>query len=232
MRREGYEFQISKPEVIFRIEDGKRLEPYERLVLDVPEEAMGSVMEKIGSRKGIMTSMIHSGMGSIRLEFTISARSLIGFRSEFMTMTKGYGIMNHVFDGYGPDAGETRGRQAGVMIASETGTTTIFALHNLQERGILFVKPGTLVYEGMVVGESNRSGDMEVNVSKKKHVTNMRSSTAEESLRLDSVRLFSLEQCLEYINDDELVEVTPISIRIRKRFLSKHERAKSRKKEE
>jgi GTP-binding protein len=212
-----------------RIENEKRQEPYERLVIDVPEHFMGSVMERIGERKAEMTGMTHPAQGTVRLEFSITARNLIGFRSEFLTVTKGYGIMSHVFDGYGPEIAETKGRRSGVLIASESGVATTFALHNIQERGILFIVPGVRVYEGMVVGENNRMEDLEVNVSKKKHVTNMRASTAEEALRLDNPRIMSLEQCLEYVQDDELVEITPESIRIRKKKLSKHDRSKDKK---
>ena len=229
MRREGYEFQVSKPEVIMRWEGEKRMEPYERLVLDVPEAYVGSVMEKMGERKAEMTGMTHPVEGTVRLEFSITARNLIGFRSEFLTLTKGYGIMSHVFDGYGEDLGESKGRRSGVLIASEQGSATTFALHNIQERGILFITPNARVYEGMVVGENNRTDDLEVNVCKKKHVTNMRSSTAEEALRLDTPRIMSLEQYLEYVQDDELVEITPVSIRLRKKKLSKHDRSRERK---
>ena len=229
MRREGYEFQVSKPEVIMRWEGDTRLEPYERLVLDVPDTFLGAVMEKMGERKAEMTGMTHPGEGTVRVEFSITARNLIGFRSEFLTLTKGYGIMSHVFDGYGSEMAESKGRRSGVLIASEQGTATTFALHNIQERGILFITPGTRVYEGMVVGENSRTDDLEVNVSKKKHVTNMRASTAEEALRLDTPRIMSLEQYLEYVQEDELVEITPSSIRLRKKKLSKHDRSRDRK---
>ncbi len=229
MRREGYEFQVSKPEVIMHEDEGIRTEPYERLVLDVPEDNVGAVMERMGERKGEMTGMTHPAAGTVRIEFSVTTRNLIGFRSEFLTVTKGYGVMSHVFDGYGPELLETKGRRSGVLIASESGTSTTFAIHNIQERGILFIAPGTPVYEGMIVGENSRPDDMEVNVCKKKHVTNLRSSTAEEALRLDSPRIMSLEQCMEYIQDDELVEITPNSIRIRKKKLSKHDRVKDKK---
>jgi len=232
MRREGYEFQVSKPEVIYREVDGQKMEPYERLVLDLPEEYIGPVMEKIGERKGELVNMVNSGSGHARLEFDITARGLIGFRSEYLTTTKGYGIMNHLFNGYGPVKGEIKGRLSTVLVASETGDTTTFALHNLQERGTLFVGPGERVFFGMIVGEGNRVNDIEVNVCKKKHVTNMRSSTGEETLRLAPPRILSLEQALEFINEDELVEITPKSIRLRKKILNKQQRVKEGNREE
>lgn len=231
MRREGYEFQVSKPEVIFRSIGGEKAEPYERLFLDVPEEYIGPVMEKVGERKGELVNMVNSGSGNARLEFDITARGLIGFRSEYLTTTKGYGIMNHLFNGYGPVKGEIRGRFTSVLVAAETGAATTFALHNLQDRGTFFVGPGEMVYTGMIVGEGNRASDIEVNVCKKKHVTNMRSSTAEETLRLTAPRRLSLEQALEFIKEDELVEITPQSIRLRKKLLNKQQRVKESNRE-
>lgn len=232
MRREGYEFQVSKPEVIYRTVDGQKTEPYERLVLDLPAEYIGPVMEKIGERRGELVNMVNPGSGNARLEFDITARGLIGFRSEYLTITKGYGTMNHIFNGYGAVKGEIKARLTNVLIASETGDTTTFALHNLQDRGTLFVGPGERVYSGMIVGEGNRANDIEVNVCKKKHVTNMRSSTSEETLRLTPPRRLSLEQALEFINEDELVEITPLSIRLRKKLLSKQQRVKEMKRDE
>ena len=192
---------------------------------------MGVVMELVGTRKAELVNLSNSGTGHLRLEFTIPARGLIGLRSEFLTQTKGYGIMHHLFSGYGPHRGDIPGRTRGSMIATDTGEATTYALHNLQERGVLFIGPGIRVYAGMVVGEHSRERDLEVNVCKKKHVTNVRSSTAEETLRLSPPRLLSLEEALEQIADDELVEVTPRSIRLRKGLLDPIARERARKKE-
>ncbi len=231
MRREGYELAVSKPRVITKEENGRILEPIELLILDIPEEFMGVVMELVGTRKAELVNLSNSGTGHLRLEFTIPARGLIGLRSEFLTQTKGYGIMHHLFSGYGPHRGDIPGRTRGSMIATDTGEATTYALHNLQERGVLFIGPGIRVYAGMVVGEHSRERDLEVNVCKKKHVTNVRSSTAEETLRLSPPRLLSLEEALEQIADDELVEVTPRSIRLRKGLLDPIARERARKKE-
>ncbi len=220
MRREGYELAVSKPEVIFHYdENGNRQEPIEHLVIDVPEEFMGTVMEALGNRKAEMTNMINNGMGQLRLEFLIPARGLIGFRSDFLTMTKGYGIMNHIFHGYGEYRGDIPTRLRGSLVASEAGTTTPYALYQVQERGVLFIEPQTDVYMGMVVGENSREQDMDVNVCKTKHLTNIRSAGADEALRLERPKLLSLEEALEQIAEDELVEVTPKSIRLRKQYL-------------
>ncbi|HEY8345938.1 MAG TPA: translational GTPase TypA [Symbiobacteriaceae bacterium] len=220
MRREGYELAVSKPQVIFKYdENGQKLEPLEYLTLDIPEEYLGVVMESLGRRKAEMVNMHNTGTAQLRLEFIIPARGLIGFRSEFLTLTRGYGIMNHVFHGYGPYRGEIVTRTRGSLVASETGVATTYALHQIQERGVLFIEPGTEVYQGMVVGEHSREQDLDVNVCKQRHLTNVRSATAEETLRLEPPRLLTLEEALEQIADDELVEVTPKSIRLRKKYL-------------
>nr|WP_010252270.1 translational GTPase TypA [Acetivibrio cellulolyticus] len=230
MRRQGYEFQVSKPTVIYKEVDGTKHEPIEYLIIDVPEDFMGVVMEKLGTRKAEMANMHSSQQGYMRLEFKIPARGLIGYRSEFLTDTKGNGIMNHVFHGFEPFRGEISGRQRGSMIAWEDGEAVTYGLYNAQERGSLFITPGTNVYEGMIVGENARSEDIVVNVCKKKHVTNMRASGSDEALRLTPPIVMSLEQALEFIADDELVEITPENIRLRKRILNSEQRAKTRSK--
>jgi len=229
MRREGYEFQVSKPDVIFKEAEGKTLEPIEYLTVDIPEEFMGVVMEMVSTRKGEMVNMQNWGNGQLRLEFEIPARGLIGFRSGFLTETKGNGIMNNLFHSYSPYKGEIAHRQKGVLIASETGETNPYGLYNAQDRGILFVDVGEQVYEGMIVGENPRDLDIEVNVCKKKQITNMRASGSDEALRLTPPYLFSLEQALEYIADDELVEITPKNIRLRKKILDSSQRARSKR---
>ncbi|MCQ2559993.1 MAG: translational GTPase TypA, partial [Clostridia bacterium] len=206
MRREGYELQVSKPEVIFKEIDGKKCEPMENLVVDIPEAQMGPVMEIMGLRKGELSNMTSVGGGQLRLEFKVPARGLIGFRSQLLTETRGNAVMNHVFAGYEPYKGDMNQRTRGVMIAFETGETAMYGMNAVQERGILFVDPGVPVYEGMVVGEHCREQDIEVNVCKKKHLTNMRSSTAEQALRLEEPRKFSLEERLEYSGEDEQKE--------------------------
>jgi GTP-binding protein len=228
MRREGYEFQVSKPEVITKVIDGQLCEPIEYLTVDVPEEYMGSVMEKLGSRKGEIANMHAPDQGLARLEYKIPARGLIGFRSEFLTDTRGNGIMNHIFNGYEPLKGEVKGRSRGSLVAWETGEAVTYGLYNGQERGNLFIEPGQQVYEGMIVGESSRVDDLVINVCKKKHVTNMRASGSDDALRLVPPINMSLEACLEFIADDELVEVTPKSIRLRKKILDNNLRAKNR----
>ncbi|KNY24875.1 translational GTPase TypA [Pseudobacteroides cellulosolvens] len=230
MRRQGYEFQVSKPKVIFKEIDGVEQEPIEHLTIDVPEDFMGVVMEKLGTRRAEMINMHSSNQGYMRLEFKIPARGLIGYRSEFMTDTKGNGIMNHIFHGYEPFKGEIFGRQRGSIIAWEDGEAVTYGLYNAQDRGTLFIEPGLKVYEGMVVGENARAEDIVINVCKKKHVTNMRASGSDEALRLTPPRQMSLEQCLEFIADDELVEITPKNIRIRKRILDTEMRAKYKSK--
>jgi GTP-binding protein len=230
MRREGYEFQVSKPEVITKMIDGELYEPIEYLIIDVPEEYMGSVMEKLGARRGEIANMHTPSQGLTRLEYKIPARGLIGFRSEFLTDTRGNGIMNHVFHGYEPFKGEVRGRTRGSLIAWETGEAISYGLYNAQERGTLFIGPGQQVYEGMIVGESTRTDDLVINVCKKKHVSNIRAAGSDEALRLVPPRNMSLEACLEFIADDELVEITPKNIRLRKKILDANLRAKGKKK--
>ena len=226
MRREGFEFQVSTPRVLYHMVDGQRYEPMEKLVIDVPEEYMGSVMEKIGSRKGELTHM--APMGSrMRVEFTIPSRGLFGYRSEFLTDTKGEGILNTLFDGYQPYKGDIAVRNVGSLIAFESGEAVTYGLYNAQERGTLFIGAGTPVYEGMVVGSSPKAEDIAVNVCKKKHVSNMRASGSDEALRLTPPKRMSLEESLEFLADDELLEVTPKNIRIRKRILSNQLRMKT-----
>ncbi|NGQ93662.1 translational GTPase TypA [Brevibacillus sp. SYP-B805] len=230
MRREGYELAVSKPEVIIREIDGQKMEPAERLIIDVPEEFMGSVMESLGARKAEMVNMINNGFGQVRLEFIIPSRGLIGYRTEFLTITRGYGILNHSFDSYRPLVpGEVGGRRAGVLISSETGTATTYGLMSVEDRGIMFIHPGTDVYEGMIVGEHNRDNDLTVNVCKEKHATNVRSATKEETVKMKTPRILTLEEALEYLNEDELCEVTPQSVRLRKKYLTKSERERYEK---
>lgn len=226
MRREGYELQVSKPEVIYKMIDGKKCEPIEYLICDISESAMGTVIELLGKRKAEMVNMSNLSSTQMRVEFRVPARGLIGFRGEFLTETRGEGMMNHVFHGYEPYKGDIPGRSRGVLIAFENGEATTYGLNAAQERGTTFIEPGTKVYEGMIVGENNREQDIEVNVTKKKHVTNMRASNSEEALRLEKAKLFSLEQALEYIDDDELVEVTPKNIRLRKKYLDRNSRVR------
>jgi GTP-binding protein len=230
MRRQGYEFQVSKPNVIMRSIKGVNCEPIEHLIIDVPEEFMGVVMDKLGPRKAEMLNMGNNSDGYLRLEFKIPARGLIGYRSQFMTDTKGNGTMNHIFHGYEEYKGEIPERSRGSLVAFESGETTTYGLYNAQERGYLFLGPGVQVYEGMIVGENAKSEDIDVNVCKKKHVSNMRASGSDEALRLTPYKEMSLEECLEFITADELVEVTPKSIRLRKRILDGSLRAKSRNK--
>ncbi|OLE55377.1 MAG: GTP-binding protein TypA [Acidobacteria bacterium 13_1_20CM_3_53_8] len=228
MRREGYELQVSKPEVITRHEDGKTLEPIELVVVDCPDEFIGVVTEAMGRRKGQMTKMVNHGTGRVRMEFEAPSRGLIGFRGEFLTETKGTGLLNTIFLRWGEWLGAMRGRSTGSLVADRAGETTTYALFNLQERGAMFVRPGTKVYEGMIIGENARSVDLDVNAVKEKKLTNMRASTADEAMRLVPVKDLSLEQALEFIADDELVEVTPRSIRLRKRVLRANERPKKK----
>ena len=226
MRREGYELQVSRPEIVVREINGTRMEPVEELVVDVAEEFQGMVIAQVGMRKGMMTKMVNHGSGRVRLEFRIPARGLIGFRSQFLTDTRGTGIMNHIFAGWEPWHGVIAARATGALVADRIGSTTAYAIYNLQERGEIFVDPGTPVYEGMIVGENARQNDMDVNVTKEKKQTNMRASSADEAIRLIPPRKLSLEQAIEFINDDELVEVTPSSIRLRKRVLASNMRPK------
>ena len=224
MRREGFELQVSKPNVIFKEENGKKLEPMEYLTIDVPEEFMGAVMEKMGPRKAEMVNMTSAVNGYTRLEFVIPARGLIGFRNEFMTDTKGNGIMNHVFEGYAPYKGEIESRSRGSIVSFEQGEAIAYGLFNAQERGRLFITPGTPVYQGMVVGECSRAEDLDINVCKGKKLTNTRASGSDDAVKLVPVTTLTLEQSIEFIGNDELVEVTPESIRIRKRYLDAAER--------
>ncbi|GBF11081.1 translational GTPase TypA [Tepidibacillus sp. HK-1] len=230
MRREGYELQVSKPEVIVKFINGKKMEPFENLIIDIPEEHMGAVMESLGPRKAEMLNMTHLGFNQIRLEFLISSRGLIGYRTEFLTLTRGYGILNHSFDSYQPLVHqEVGGRREGVLVSSETGIATTYGILSVEDRGVLFVTPGTEIYEGMIVGEHNRENDIIVNVCKEKHMTNVRSSTKEETVKMKAARVLSLEQALEYLDDDEYCEITPKSIRLRKKYLNKSERDKHAK---
>jgi GTP-binding protein len=226
MRREGYELQVSKPEAITRKVNGRELEPIEQVVIDCPEEFIGVVTEALGRRKGQMTKMVNHGTGRVRLEFETPSRGLIGFRSEFLTETKGTGLLNTMFLRWGEWQGMMRGRSTGSLVADRVGETTTYALFNLQERGTLFIRPGTKVYEGMIVGENARPVDLDVNAVKEKKLTNMRASSADDAMRLVPAKELSLEQALEFIGDDELVEVTPESIRLRKRVLRPNERPK------
>ncbi len=220
MRREGFEFQVSRPRIIPREgPNGEQLEPYEELLIDCPEGYLGVVMEKLGPRRGTLKDMKNAGMGTMRLRFTIPARGLLGYRSEFLTDTRGTGIMHHRFHGYGPWAGPLTGRSRGVMVADREGVAVAFALFNLQERGTMFVSPGDPVYEGMIVAEHVRPGDLDVNVAKEKKLTNMRTTASDEMIILEPPRPVTLELGLEYIEDDELIEVTPSSVRLRKRAL-------------
>ena len=232
MRRGGYEFQVSPPTVIYKEKDGKKLEPMELLMIETPDSYVGAVMEKIGARKAELVNMGSRETGITHMEFRIPARGLMGYRSEFLTDTNGNGIMNHVFDGYEPYKGDIPQRQQGSIIAFETGESTAYGLFNTQDRGRLFIGPGVEVYEGMIVGASPKSEDLVVNVCKKKHATNTRSSASDEALRLTPHSVLSLEQCLEFISEDEYVEVTPKSVRMRKATLSHEQRMKqqSRKK--
>ncbi len=219
MRREGYELQVSRPDIVTRQIDGVKSEPVEDLVIDVPEEYQGIVIAQAGTRRGVLTKMVNHGSGRVRLEFRIPARGLIGFRSQFLTDTRGTGIMNHLFAGWEPWHGAIASRQNGALVADRAGVATAYAIYNLQERGEIFIEPTTTVYEGMIIGENSRPNDMDVNVTKEKKQTNMRASTADEAIRLIPPKKLSLENAIEFINDDELVEVTPKTIRLRKRLL-------------
>jgi GTP-binding protein len=232
MRREGYELQVSKPEAITRKVGGKTVEPIEAVVIDCPDEFIGVITEALGRRKGQMTKMINHGTGRVRLEFEAPSRGLIGFRNEFLTETKGTGLLNTMFLRWGDWQGPMRGRSTGSLVGDRMGETTTYALYNLQERGTLFARLGTRVYEGMIIGENARAVDLDVNAIKEKKLTNMRASTADEALRLVPPKELSLEQALEFIADDELVEVTPQTIRLRKRVLAANMRPKRKESEE
>jgi len=231
MRREGYELQVSKPEVIVKEIDGVRCEPVERVQIDVPEENTGAVMESIGARKGEMLDMINSGTGQVRLIFNVPARGLIGYTTEFLTLTRGFGIINHTFDSYQPMAtGQVGGRRQGVLVSMESGKATTYGIMGVEDRGTIFVEPGTEIYEGMIVGEHTRENDITVNITKVKHATNIRSANKDQTSVIKKPRIMTLEESLEYLNDDEFCEVTPESIRLRKKILEKSERERVTKK--
>lgn len=231
MRREGFELQVSKPEVIVRTIDGVRCEPVERVQIDVPEEHTGSIMESIGARKGELLDMINNGSGQVRMIFNVPARGLIGYSTEFLTITRGYGIMNHTFDSYQPmQKGQVGGRREGVLVSMESGKTTAYGTMQVEDRGIIFIPVGTDIYEGMIVGQHNRENDLTVNIVKAKQMTNMRSANKDQTSTLKKAKVLSLEESLEYLNDDEYLEVTPESIRLRKKILDKSERERTTKK--
>jgi GTP-binding protein len=231
MRREGYELQVSKPEVIVKEIDGVRCEPVERVQIDVPEEHTGAVMESIGARKGEMLDMINNGSGQVRLIFNVPARGLIGYTTEFLTMTRGYGIINHTFDSYQPMLqGQVGGRRQGVLVSMESGKASTYGIMQVEDRGTIFVEPGTDIYEGMIVGEHTRENDITVNITKVKHATNIRSANKDQTSVIKKPRIMTLEESLEYLNDDEYCEVTPESIRLRKKILDKNERERMAKK--
>ncbi|MYL63635.1 translational GTPase TypA [Bacillus hwajinpoensis] len=231
MRREGFELQVSKPEVIVREVDGVASEPVERVQIDVPEDYTGSVMESLGERKGEMVNMVNNGSGQVRLEFMVPARGLIGYSTEFLTQTRGYGIINHTFETYMPlISGRVGGRRAGVLVSMEKGKASEYGIMGVEDRGTIFVAPGTEVYEGMIVGEHTRENDITVNIVKVKQMTNMRSANKDQTVSMKKPRVLTLEEALEYLNDDEYCEVTPDSIRLRKKILDKNEREKNAKK--
>ena len=227
MRREGYELTVGKPQVVTREINGKVHEPTERLTIDAPEEYLGAITQLLAVRKGRMEQMTNHGTGWVRMEFLVPARGLIGFRTEFLTDTRGTGIAHHVFEGYEPWAGEIRSRANGSMVADRSGAATAYAMTNLQERGTMFVEPTTEVYEGMIIGENSRADDMDVNITKEKQQTNIRSATSDNFEKLIPPRKLSLEQCLEFCREDECVEVTPHTVRIRKVVLDANARAKT-----
>jgi GTP-binding protein len=230
MRREGYELAVSRPEVITKMVDGELQEPYETLAVDIETQHQGSLMEQLGSRRGDLKGMIQDDTGRVRLDYIIPARALIGFHTDFLTMTSGTGILHHVFSHYGPAfKGELARRQNGVLISNQQGVALSFALWNLQERGRMIIGPQTEVYEGMIVGIHSRDNDLVVNCCKAKQLTNMRASGSDENISLTPFINMSLEQALEFIDDDELVEITPKTIRVRKKFLKEHERKRTSK---
>lgn len=231
MRREGYELQVSKPQVIIKEIDGVKCEPVERVQIDVPEDVVGSVIESLGLRKGEMIDMVNNGNGQVRLIFMVPARGLIGYTTEFMSLTKGYGILNHTFDSYQPVVpGRVGGRHQGSLVSMETGKATTYGMMQIEDRGTLFVEPGTEIYEGMIVGEHTRENDLAVNITKMKQKTNVRSATKDQTAVIKRPRILTLEEALEFLNDDEYLEVTPQSIRLRKQILDKNEREKQAKK--
>ncbi|WP_077297811.1 translational GTPase TypA [Virgibacillus pantothenticus] len=230
MRREGFELQLSKPQVIIKEIDGVKCEPVERVQVDVPEEYTGAIMESLGSRKGEMLDMANQGNGQVRLEFKVPSRGLLGYATEFMSQTRGYGILNHTFEGYEPVIkGQVGGRREGVLVALENGKVSTYGIMQLEDRGVIFVTPGTEVYAGMIVGEHNRDNDLTVNITKEKHLTNVRSATKDQTITIRKSRNMSLEEALQYLNEDEYCEVTPESIRLRKKILNKNEREKAAK---
>jgi GTP-binding protein len=231
MRREGFELQVSKPEVIIKTIDGVRSEPVERVQIDIPEEYTGAIIESIGERKGEMQDMINNGSGQVRLIFLVPARGLIGYSTEFLSLTRGYGIINHTFDSYKPVAqGRVGGRRHGVLVSMETGTVTGYSIMQLEDRGVMFVEAGTDIYAGMVVGENNKDTDLTINLTKVKQATNVRSATKDQTVTTKKPRILSLEEALQYVGDDEYCEVTPQSIRLRKKILDKNERERAQKK--
>ncbi|MCT1902829.1 translational GTPase TypA [Oceanobacillus sojae] len=231
MRREGYELQLSKPEVIIKEIDGVKCEPMERVQVDVPEEYTGSVMESLGERKGEMLDMVNQGNGQVRIEFKVPSRGLLGYTTEFMSQTRGYGIINHTFEAFEPVIkGQVGGRREGVLVALENGRASTYGIMNLEDRGVIFITPGTEVYAGMIVGEHNRENDLTVNITKEKHLTNVRSATKDQTATIRKTKDMSLEEALQYLSDDEYCEVTPESIRLRKKILNKNEREKAAKK--
>jgi GTP-binding protein len=220
MRREGFEVEVGKPEIITHKDaEGRTLEPMEHLVIDIPEEFIGAVTQKVAPRKGLMTKMVNHGTGRVRLEYRLPSRGLIGYRTEFLTDTRGTGLLNHLFDGWDVWQGDIAHRQNGALVADRTGRTTGYAIDNLQARGTMFIGPGDAVYEGQIVGENSRDNDLDVNITKEKKLTNMRASTSDEGIKLTPPRIMNLEQCLEWIREDELLEVTPKSLRLRKRSM-------------
>ncbi|WP_342512731.1 translational GTPase TypA [Sporosarcina sp. FSL K6-1522] len=231
MRREGFELQVSKPSVIVREIDGVRCEPVERVQIDIPEEHTGSVIESMGERKGEMIDMVNNGNGQVRLTFNVPARGLIGYSTEFLTLTRGYGILNHTFDSYKPmSAGKVGGRRNGVLVSMENGTATPYSIMQLEDRGVMFVEAGTGIYAGMIVGENTRENDLTINLTKAKQATNVRSATKDQTVTTKKPRIMSLEEALQYLDDDEYCEVTPESIRLRKKILDKNERERAQKK--
>ncbi|MFJ8066251.1 translational GTPase TypA [Psychrobacillus sp. NPDC096426] len=231
MRREGFELQVSKPKVIIREIDGKKCEPIERVQIDVPEDSVGSIIESMGLRKGEMVDMVNNGNGQVRLIFMVPARGLIGYSTEFMSLTKGFGIINHTFDSYQPVvSGRVGGRHQGVLVSMETGKATTYGMMQIEDRGTLFVEPGTEIYEGMVVGENTRDNDITVNITKMKQKTNIRSANKDQTNVIKKPRILTLEEAIEFLGDDEYLEVTPVSIRLRKQILEKSERERVTKK--
>lgn len=231
MRREGYELQVSRPEVIIKEIDGIKCEPFERVQIDTPEEYQGAVIQSLSERKGEMLDMQATGNGQTRLIFLAPARGLIGYPTEFLSMTRGYGIMNHTFDKYMPVINaEIGGRHRGALVSIDTGKATTYSIMSIEERGTIFVNPGTEVYEGMIIGENARENDLTVNITKAKQMTNVRSATKDQTAVIKTPRILTLEESLEFLNDDEYMEVTPESIRLRKQILDKNARAKAAKK--